>query len=176
MRWTGGRESDNVEDRRGQGGGLAIGGGIGTMVLIVVYLLLGGNPNEVINQVVQPAATEQRSTRSPEEEKLARFTKVVLGYTEQVWDSVFRADGKNYEAPKLVLFTGQTQSGCGFASAADQKVYIDLSFFQELAERFKAPGEMAMAYVVAHEVGHHIQQIWGISSKVQEMKASLSET
>lgn len=183
MRWMGGRESENVEDRRGQGGGLAIGGGIGGIVLVVIYLLLGGNPNEVINQVVQPAAQTSTSTRSPEEEKLARFTKVVLGYTEQVWDSVFRAEGKIYEKPKLVLFSDQTQSGCGFASAAtgpfycppDQKLYIDLSFFKELSERFHAPGEMAMAYVVAHEVGHHIQNLWGISNKVQEMRASLSE-
>ena len=183
MRWLGNRESNNVEDRRGSGGGLAIGGGIGTIVIAIIYLLLGGNPTDVVNQVVAPQQTQSSSTRSPEEEKLASFTKVVLAYTEDVWDSIYRADGQQYEKPRLVLFSNQTQSGCGFASAAtgpfycppDHKVYIDLSFFRELDERFHAPGEFAMAYVIAHEVGHHIQELNGTSQSVQQMRAKSSE-
>lgn len=183
MRWSGNRESNNVEDRRGGGGGLAIGGGIGTVIIAVIYLLLGGNPSDVVNQVLTPQQTQSTIPRSPEEDKLASFTKVVLGYTEDVWDSIYRADGLQYEKPNLVLFSNQTQSGCGFASAAtgpfycppDHKVYIDLSFFKELDERFHAPGEFAMAYVIAHEVGHHIQQLNGTSEKVQQMRASLSD-
>lgn len=183
MRWMGNRESDNVEDRRGGGGNIAIGGGIGTIVIAVIYVLLGGNPNDVVNQVVAPQQQQSSTVASPEEEKLASFTKVVLGLTEQVWDSIYRAQGDQYVQPRLVLFSGQTQSGCGFASAAsgpfycppDQKVYIDLSFFQELSDRFGAPGEFAMAYVIAHEVGHHIQQLAGTTDKMQNLRAQLSE-
>lgn len=183
MRWLGNRESNNVEDRRGSGGGLAIGGGIGTLVIAIIYVLLGGNPSDVVNQVVTPQQSPSTSARSPEEEKLASFTKVVFAYTEDVWDSIYRAGGQQYEKPRLVLFSNQTQSGCGFASAAtgpfycppDHKVYIDLSFFKELDERFHAPGEFAMAYVIAHEVGHHIQELNGTSKSVQQMRAKSSE-
>lgn len=183
MRWLGNRESNNVEDRRGSGGGLAIGGGIGTIVIAIIYVLLGGNPSDVVNQVLTPQQTQSSSVRSPEEEKLASFTKVVLAYTEDVWDSIYRADGQQYEKPRLVLFSNQTQSRCGFASAAtgpfycppDHKVYIDLSFFKELDERFHAPGEFAMAYVIAHEVGHHIQELNGTAQSVQQMRAKSSE-
>lgn len=185
MKWLGGRESGNVDDRRGSGGGgLVVGGGIGTVIIAVIYLLLGGNPSDVVNQVIQQPSSQSTAPRSEAEEKLASFTKVVLGYTEQVWDSIYRADGKQYQHPTLVLFTEQTQSGCGFASAAtgpfycppDEKVYIDLSFFQELSEKFNAPGEFAMAYVIAHEVGHHLQQLNGTSNKVQQLRSTLSET
>lgn len=184
MRWQGNRESSNVDDRRGKGaGGLAVGGGIGTIVIAVIYLLLGGNPSDVVNQVIQQPSTESTQPRSAAEEKLASFTKVVLGLTEQVWDSIYRADGEQYKHPSLVLFTEQTQSGCGFASAAsgpfycpaDEQVYIDLSFFTDLSEKFNAPGELAMAYVIAHEVGHHIQHLTGTSTKVQNLRSSLSE-
>ncbi len=184
MRWQGNRESSNVDDRRGKGaGGLAVGGGIGTIVIAVIYLLLGGNPSDVVNQVIQQPSTESTQPRSAAEEKLASFTKVVLGLTEQVWDSIYRADGEQYKHPSLVLFTEQTQSGCGFASAAsgpfycpaDEQVYIDLSFFTDLSEKFNAPGELAMAYVIAHEVGHHIQHLRGTSTKVQNLRSSLSE-
>ena len=185
MRWLGNRESDNVEDRRGiGGGGIAIGGGIGTIVIAVIYVLLGGNPTDVVNQIVAPQQNQTSIARTPEEEKLAKFTKVVLAYTENVWDSIYRSNGERYTKPTLVLFSEQTQSGCGFASAAtgpfycppDQKVYIDLSFFRELSEKFKAPGEFAMAYVIAHEVGHHIQQLNGTSQKIQQLRSTLSET
>ncbi len=184
MRWQGNRESSNIDDRRGKGaGGLAVGGGIGTIVIAVIYLLLGGNPSDVVNQVIQQPSTELTQPRSAAEEKLASFTKVVLGLTEQVWDSIYQTEGNKYQAPTLVLFTEQTQSGCGFASAAsgpfycpaDEQVYIDLSFFKELSEKFNAPGELAMAYVIAHEVGHHIQHLTGTSTKVQNLRSSLSE-
>jgi predicted metalloprotease len=184
MRWQGNRESSNIDDRRGKGaGGLLMGGGIGTIVIAVIYLLLGGNPSDVVNQVIQQPSTESTQPRSAAEEKLALFTKVVLGFTEQVWDSIYQTEGKKYEHPTLVLFTEQTQSGCGFASAAsgpfycpaDEQVYIDLSFFKELSEKFNAPGELAMAYVIAHEVGHHIQHLTGTSAKVQNLRSSLSE-
>lgn len=183
MRWIGNRESNNVEDRRGGGNGLIAGGGIGTIIIGLLYLLLGGDPAVVVNQVIQQAPTVNTAPRSDEDEKLASFTKVVLAYTEDVWDSIYQERAETYDAPKLVLFTKQTQSGCGFASdasgpfycPADQKVYIDLSFFEELSTRFKAPGEFAMAYVIAHEVGHHIQQLNGTAASVQRMRNQLSE-
>jgi predicted metalloprotease len=185
MRWLGNRESNNVEDRRGSGGGgLAIGGGIGTIVIAVIYVLLGGNPSDVVNQIVAPQQNQSATARTPEEERLAKFTKVVLAYTENVWDSIYESRGETYTKPTLVLFSDQTQSVCGFASAAtgpfycppDQKVYIDLSFFRDLSEKFKAPGEFAMAYVIAHEVGHHIQQLNGTSEKIQQLRSTLNET
>lgn len=185
MLWQGRRESGNVEDRRGMsGGGLALGGGIGSIVIGIIYLLLGGDPSEVVNQVTQQQQTQSSVPRSPQEEKLADFTGVVLADTEDVWGEIFKENGKTYSEPKLVLFTEQTQSGCGFSSAAtgpfycpgDQKVYIDLSFFNDLATRFKAPGEFAMAYVIAHEVGHHVQNISGTFDKVDRQKQNLTET
>jgi hypothetical protein len=183
MRWMGNRESNNVEDRRGGGSGLIAGGGIGTIIIGLLYLLLGGDPSVVVNQVIQQVPQVSTKTTNEKDEKLASFTKVVLAYTEDVWDSIYNERNEFYEAPKLVLFTEQTQSGCGFASdasgpfycPADKKVYIDLSFFQELSERFNAPGEFAMAYVIAHEVGHHIQQLNGTAAAVQQMKSKLSE-
>lgn len=183
MRWMGNRESNNVEDRRGVGSGLIAGGGIGTIIIGLLYLLLGGDPSVVVNQVIQQVPQVSTKTTNEKDEKLASFTKVVLAYTEDVWDSIYNERNEFYEAPKLVLFTEQTQSGCGFASdasgpfycPADKKVYIDLSFFQELSERFNAPGEFAMAYVIAHEVGHHIQQLNGTAAAVQQMKSKLSE-
>lgn len=185
MLWQGRRESGNVEDRRGMsGGGLALGGGIGSIVIGIIYLLLGGDPSEVVNQVARQQQTQSAVPRSAEEEKLADFTGVVLADTEDVWGEIFKENGRTYSEPKLVLFTEQTQSGCGFSNAAtgpfycpgDQKVYIDLSFFNDLATRFKAPGEFAMAYVIAHEVGHHIQNISGTFDKVDRQRQNLSET
>lgn len=137
-----------------------------------------------MNQIVAPQQNQSATARTPEEERLAKFTKVVLAYTENVWDSIYESRGETYTKPTLVLFSDQTQSDCGFASAAtgpfycppDQKVYIDLSFFRDLSEKFKAPGEFAMAYVIAHEVGHHIQQLNGTSEKIQQLRSTLSET
>lgn len=187
MRWLGNKESDNVDDRRGGGGkGLAMGGGIGTIIIALIYLFMGGDPSQVANQLQNAIPSQQNNAsapRSAEEEKLASFTKVVLGLTETVWDSIYQSKGSQYEKPVLVMFTNQTQSGCGAASAAsgpfycpgDRKVYIDLSFFDELAQKFQAPGEFAMAYVIAHEVGHHLQTLNGTSQKVHNARRSVSE-
>jgi predicted metalloprotease len=182
MLWQGRRESGNVEDRRGMSGGMVAGGGIGAVIIGILYFLLGGNPSDLptgTNQV----RSESAAPRSAAEEKLASFSKVVLADTEDVWGEIFKQNGQTYSDPKMVLFTNQTQSGCGFSSAAtgpfycpsDQKVYLDLSFFQELQDRFHAPGEFAMAYVIAHEVGHHVQKLLGTSDQVDEQRQRLSE-
>lgn len=185
MLWRGRRESDNVEDRRGiSGGGLALGGGIGSIVIGIIYLLLGGDPGDIVNSVVQQQQqTQSAGPRSAEEENLAKFSRVVLADTEDVWTEIFRESNQTYTAPTLVLFSEQTQSGCGFSSAAsgpfycpgDEKLYIDLSFFNELDKRFHAPGEFAMAYVIAHEVGHHIQKLLGTMNEMDEKRQSMSE-
>jgi len=180
MRWMGREQSGNVEDRRGMGCRLAIGGGIGGVVILILSLLLGENPLNYIN-VDNTAAYEQPNGA---EDERAQFVGVVLKDTEDVWNKIFTEQlSRNYQEPKLVLFSGSDQSGCGFASAAtgpfycpmDSKVYIDLSFYDELQNRFEAPGDFAMAYVVAHEVGHHVQNLLGISDKVQSQRQNLSE-
>ncbi len=183
MRWQGRRQSDNIDDRRGKTNPFFFTGGLGAVVLIAIYILFGRDPNEVIQQTLQQtnAPTQVFSER---EEKLANFTKVVLADTEDVWDSIYQSIGDRYQQPTLVLFTGSTSSGCGFASAAsgpfycpsDKQVYIDLSFFDELSQRFEVEGEFAMAYVIAHEVGHHVQQQMGTTTKLQQMKSGVSET
>ena len=189
MRWRGERESDNVEDRRGIGGGgrIAISGGVGTLVIIIIAILLGADPRQLLQQLptdTNPAPTQQGSRpNNPEEEELKKFVSVVLGKTEDVWQDIFRQNGKQYREPKLVLFTGQVQSACGLGSAAsgpfycpgDQKVYIDLSFYEELRRRFSSPGDFAQAYVIAHEVGHHVQKLLGISDRVDAMQQRMSE-
>lgn len=183
MRWQGRRQSDNIDDRRGNSNPFFFTGGLGAVVLIAIYILFGRDPNEVIEQTLQQtnAPTQVFSER---EEKLASFTKVVLADTEDVWDSIYQSIGDRYQQPTLVLFSGSTSSGCGFASAAsgpfycpsDKQVYIDLSFFDELSQRFEVEGEFAMAYVIAHEVGHHVQQQMGTTTKLQQMKSGVSET
>ena len=183
MRWLGGRSSNNVEDRRGRSGGLAIGGGIGTLVIaLIIGLITGKNPLELLNSESSTQQTEY--TASPEEEQNAKFVSVVLAETEDVWKKIFDEQlHKNYVEPKLVLFTGSDQSGCGFASAAtgpfycpaDSRVYIDLSFYDDLKNRFKAPGDFAMAYVIAHEVGHHVQHLLHISDQVHEQQSRSDE-
>jgi uncharacterized protein len=181
MKWLGRQGSGNVEDRRGMRGGLAIGGGIGGVIILILSLLLGQNPLENINLDTN-SATEQ--PRSAEEDQQAQFVSVVLKETEAVWTALFQQEfGKDYQEPHLVLFTQSDQSGCGFASAAtgpfycplDAKVYIDLSFYDDLSNRFGASGDFAMAYVVAHEVGHHVQNLLGTSDKVHEARKQLSE-
>jgi predicted metalloprotease len=186
MLWQGRRESGNVEDRRGMSsGGLIAGGGIGSIIIGILYFLLGGNPSDIPSQVGSPQQQTRSATpRSPEEERLASMSKVVLADTEDVWGQIFQENGKTYTDPTLVMFTEQTQSGCGFSSAAtgpfycptDQKVYIDLSFFNELENRFHAPGEFAMAYVIAHEVGHHVQKLLGTSDQIEQQRQGLSES
>lgn len=184
MQWRGRRESGNVEDKRGMGGkGIAVGG-VGTIVVIIIALIMGKNPADLMQAVNQgqPAPTEQHVPSAAEEEA-ASFVKVVLADNEDVWHKIFEENGANYQEPKLVLFTGSVESGCGGASAAmgpfycpaDQKAYIDLSFYDELKNRFNAGGDFAMAYVIAHEIGHHVQNLMGTSDKVHAMREKLSE-
>jgi uncharacterized protein len=167
MLWKGRRQSSNVEDRRGMGmgGKTVIGGGIGSIVLILLFTLLGGNPGDLMNTT--PTNQDTPMNISTQEEELADFVSVVLADTEDVWSAEFEKRGMEYENPKLVLFRDSVQSACGAANSAvgpfycpgDHKLYIDLSFYQELKQRFQAPGDFAMAYVIAHEVGHHVQTL-----------------
>ena len=184
MRWMGRQGSGNVEDRRGMGGGgkIAIGGGAG-LIIVILSLLLGQNPLDYINAGSGSQAYEQQQPRPAEEDQAAEFVRVVLKDTEDVWNKLFQEKGETYQEPVLVLFTEADQSACGTANAAmgpfycpaDSKVYIDLSFYNDLQSRFGAPGDFAMAYVVAHEVGHHVQHLWGISDKVHSLRSRLSE-
>ncbi|MDP3136508.1 MAG: neutral zinc metallopeptidase [Burkholderiaceae bacterium] len=186
MRFDDQRESDNLEDRRGSrsgGGGLRLGGGrlgLGTIAIaLVASYFLGINPLTVLNMLSgggMPAIEQSAppAQRPPADDQTARFVSKVLASTEDTWHEAFRANGKQYQEPKLVLFSGVTPTACGTGQSAmgpfycpgDQKVYIDLVFFRELKERFKAPGEFAQAYVIAHEVGHHVQNLLGIAEKV----------
>jgi predicted metalloprotease len=188
MRWQGRRKSDNVEDRRGIGGrGLAIGGGLGGLIIVALYFLLGGNPDEVMQslQTQGPASSETagRPALSEKDKELGDFVSVVLADTEDVWRSTFSEAGQQYREPTLVLFTDQVQSACGFAGAAtgpfycpgDEKVYLDLSFFEEMQQQLGAQGDFALAYVVAHEVGHHVQKLLGIMDQVMSRQGQVSE-
>ncbi|HUR10842.1 MAG TPA: neutral zinc metallopeptidase [Flavitalea sp.] len=186
MLWQGRRQSSNVDDRRGMStGGMAVGGGIiGVIALLLNFFLGGGDPSSLPQ--ISPG-TGQSQPLSQEEQaaddERANFVKVVLADTEDVWSKIFSQQGQDYPEPTLVLFRDGVQSACGNASAAsgpfycpgDQKLYIDLSFYQELQSRFKAPGDFAMAYVVAHEVGHHIQTLMGTSKKMQQLRGQVGE-
>jgi predicted metalloprotease len=185
MQWRGRRESSNVDDRRGGGGRMVIGGGIGTIVIVIIALLLGKNPLQLLEQTGQlqqnVSTTEPAGAQADDE--AASFVKVVLADTEDVWHKLFGEQNATYKEPVLVLFRGEVSSACGNASAAsgpfycsgDERLYIDLSFYDELKNRFNAPGDFAMAYVVAHEVGHHVQHLLGITDKVHAMRDQLSE-
>ena len=196
MRMDDQRESDNLEDRRGSGmgggGGLRLGGGrmgLGTVAIaLVASYFLGINPLTVLNMLsgggmpaMEQSAPEAR--RPPADDQMAQFVSKVLASTEDTWNEVFRANGRQYQEPKLVLFTGATPTACGTGQSAmgpfycpgDQKVYIDLAFYRDLKERFKAPGEFAQAYVIAHEVGHHVQNLLGIADKVHQARERASE-
>ncbi|MEZ5775428.1 MAG: neutral zinc metallopeptidase [Hyphomicrobiaceae bacterium] len=235
VKWKDGRESENVEDRRGESGGMGggfpfpggggrtiqipmgrRGGGIGIFGLLIIagiMLLLGINPLDVLtggggNQFPLPRvdrdggplpkfeipdlpgsareATQRTPTPSgslPAGDDEARFVKVIFGYTEDVWTDIFKQIGRSYRTPTLVMFSGQTPTACGpgmsmmgpFYCPLDEKVYIDLDFYRELQQRFGAPGDFAQAYVVAHEVGHHVQKLFGIADRVQEIKQQVSE-
>jgi predicted metalloprotease len=186
MRWQGRGGSGNIEDRRGMGGKLAIGGGLGGVVVLILSLLFGGNvdPGDIsLNTDALQNGQDGTYTPTEEENQQAKFVGVVLKDTEDVWNAVFQERGAQYQEPRLVLFTSSTESGCGYASSAtgpfycprDSKVYIDLSFYDDLQTRFGAPGDFAMAYVVAHEVGHHVQNLLGTSDQVQGMRGRLSE-
>lgn len=189
MRWKGRRQSTNVEDRRRPLGGkqIATGGGCLTVVVIVLALLFSENPMQVLQQVqvqapdvvVQPPV----ATSDEAEDELAAFVRVVLADTEDVWNQQFAALGGDYREPTLVLFNGNERSACGFASAAtgpfycpaDERVFIDLSFYDQLRRRFRAPGDFAMAYVIAHEVGHHVQNQLGITEQIHRLRGRVSE-
>jgi hypothetical protein len=187
MLWKGQRQSDNVEDRRGMsGGGIAIGGGLGGIVVLVIALLLGADPRQLLEQSpgVDPSTgtTTSRAT-NPQEDELKQFSATVLASTEDVWSDIFRQQGRTYTKPTLVLFTDAVRSACGEAGAAvgpfycpgDQKLYLDLSFFNELQTRFRAPGDFAQAYVIAHEVGHHVQNLLGTMDRVDAVRGRMSE-
>jgi predicted metalloprotease len=183
MLWRGRRESGNVSDRRGfSGPGIAIGGGALGLIVYLLNMFLGGDPSQVQNMPYQ-SSRELTPTEQAADDERAAFVKVVLAETEDVWHQVFREQGREYSEPKLVLFRDAVQSGCGNASAAsgpfycpaDQQVYIDLSFYEELQNRFHVQGDFPMAYVVAHEVGHHVQNLLGVSAKMQELQQQLSE-
>jgi uncharacterized protein len=190
MRWEGGRRSDNVEDRRGMpvGRGVA-GGGIGIVVIALIAMFFGIDPRVVLEQGAgmtgPPAVETQRSPvqADPAEERMKDFVSVVLADTEDTWTAIFARSQAQYEAPKLVLFTGAVGSACGTGQAAmgpfycpaDRKVYIDLSFYRDLSQKLGAPGDFAQAYVIAHEVGHHIQNLLGIADKVHAARQKSDE-
>ncbi len=204
MKWEDNRESSNIEDRRnssnygsrGRGGNMMallpiakmlLGTKIGRIVLVigVVAYFFGFNPLALLDSSVTPSATQSKVVNKDADDKSARFVSAVLAQTEDIWSEVFKKYGATYQVPKLVLFRGSTRSGCGFASAqtgpfycpSDRKIYLDLSFFDELAQRHDAPGDFAQAYVIAHEVGHHVQNIIGTLAKVQKAKQNFrSET
>jgi predicted metalloprotease len=185
MLWKGRRQSGNVDDRRGMSGGsiLAGGGVIGVIVLLLNFFLGDGDLSQLqqINvQQQQPMSAEEQAA----DEERAQFVKVVLAETEDVWNEIFRQNGIDYREPVLVLYRNAVQSACGGASSAvgpfycpaDQKLYIDLSFYEDLQHKLNAPGDFPMAYVIAHEVGHHIQHLTGVGQKMQELRSRVSET
>lgn len=191
MKWIGNRKSDNVEDRRGMSGGgkAVVGGGVLGIIILLVNMFGGENAQmltpilEQMNQGQQSAPTEERAL-TPEEKEIGDFASTVFAYTEDTWDKVFKENGMQYEQPKMVLFSDAVETACGSATAAsgpfycpgDKKVYMDLRFFEELKTRFGAKGgDFAIAYVIAHEVGHHIQTILGTSGKVRQLQQGKSE-
>ncbi len=186
MRWENEERSQNVEDRRGMTASRGVvGGGIGTVVIVLVALYFGVDPSTILQSVPEsglPPMTQQQQQHDGKDQ-MAEFVSVVLADTEKTWHGLFRSYGKTYEEPTLVLFTEAVQSACGSAQAAmgpfycpgDHKVYIDLGFFEDLKSRFDAPGDFAQAYVIAHEVGHHVQNLLGISEKVQSTMQRVSK-
>lgn len=183
MKWLGRRGSGNIEDRRGMStGGKVMGGGIGTLVIVLLVYLLGGDPSSII-ETGGGQTTSGPVEASEEENQMAQFVSVVLADTEEVWDKIFREAGGTYRRPTLVLFRDQVQSACGYATAAsgpfycpgDEKVYIDLSFMDDLQTKYGAQGDFAVAYVIAHEIGHHVQNLMGILDEVHVERQRLSE-
>lgn len=188
MKWQGRRGSSNVEDRRGMsGGGKMVGGGIGGIIIVlIVTLLSGGNAGDILGSLTGTGTGSNTSApyeQTAQEQELSEFVSVVLADTEDVWGEVFQAQGMTYKDPVLVMYSGSVSSACGTATSAvgpfycpgDQKLYIDLSFYDELQQKFQAPGDFAMAYVIAHEVGHHVQTLLGTSQKLNAARQNLSE-
>jgi uncharacterized protein len=191
MRLDGQEESENVEDRRGLGkkAGLAIGGG-GALVVLILSLVLGVDPQQILNNIGGQGFQQQPAdgpgaprAQDPEEEKMAHFTKVIFHDTEEIWGELFSRMGKTYQKPVLVLFSGQVDSACGQADAAvgpfycggDHRVYIDLTFYKDMQRKLNAPGDFARAYVVAHEVGHHVQRLLGYAQRVDDSRRTASK-
>lgn len=187
MRWQDLRRSGNVEDRRGMsGGGKVAIGGIGVIIVLAIGLLTGQDPSEILANLQQGQSTEQSAPRAAgprPDDKTADFVSAVLGSTEDVWDQIYKANGSTYQKPTLQIFENATEGACGSASSAmgpfycpaDYKVYIDLEFCNQLRDRFKAPGDFAVAYVVAHEVGHHVQNLMGLSDQLHQQRGRISE-
>lgn len=190
MQWRGARRSTNVEDRRHIGGRrLAVGGGLGSVVFIIIALMFGADPAALLREVAGPGGTGDemmslpQGAADPADDEKAQFVSTILATTEDAWSRIFQQMGKRYVEPNLVLFRGATDSSCGFADSAvgpfycpgDSRVYLDLSFFDELERRFQAPGDFAQAYVIAHEIGHHVQNLLGIMDQVQQQRGRLSE-
>jgi uncharacterized protein len=184
MRWQGGRRSGNVQDRRGMSGGAMVGGGVGALVLTVIALLLGVNPDELAVPGPGPAAEVENAPPGAftGTDDAADFVSVVLADTEDVWHELFRRENLGYREPELVLFEDRVASACGIAGSAtgpfycppDERIYLDLGFFRELDQRFGAPGEFAQAYVIAHEVGHHVQTLLRITDSVRAAQSRAS--
>ena len=184
MQWQGRRQSSNVDDRRGMsGGGMALGGGVIGVIFILAKFLLGGGDVNDLSQLIQPQQEQMSTEQLAAQEQQASFVKVVLADTEDIWTKLFSDAGKTYTAPTLVLFNGAIQSGCGGATSqsgpfycpADKRLYVDLSFADELKNRFGAKGDFAMAYVIAHEVGHHVQDLLGVTAQMQQLQQQLSQ-
>jgi predicted metalloprotease len=180
MKWQGRRESGNVEDRRGAGMRMGVGGGIGGVVLLLlISLFTGENPADLIS-ALDESGTSSAPSAAPVNDEASKFMRVVLADTEDTWEAIFQQQGQRYEPAGMVLFSGATESGCGLGQSAmgpfycplDHKAYFDLSFFDELARRFGAPGDFAQAYVVAHEIGHHVQTLTGVSQRVDSARRS----
>jgi uncharacterized protein len=183
MKWTGRRQSGNVEDRRGmRPGRMAVGGGLGTIVVLIIAALFGADPRDLIKNVPQQQ-TQENVPVDPAQEPMKEFVSVVLADTEEIWGQIFAQQNATYQKPWVVLYSEAVESACGFATAAtgpfycppDQKVYIDLSFFDELKSRFGASGDFAIAYVVAHEIGHHVQNMMGLTDQVHNMQGQVSQ-
>lgn len=185
MKWKGRTGSGNIEDRRGMSRrGMVAGGGLGTIVIVIIVFLLGGDPSQFLNNSMPGDAPTEQFTTTAGEDEMAQFVSVVLKDTETVWGRIFEESGSSYRQPTLVFFREQVESACGLASSAsgpfycpaDYKVYIDLSFCDQLRTRFGAHGDFAVAYVIAHEVGHHVQNLLGILEKVDRQKSQVSES
>jgi len=185
MRWKDRRRSDNIEDRRGKdiGGFAAVGGTLGIILILIYTLLGGGNISDVLNNFINNENNTTTYEETAEEKELSEFVSVVLADTEDIWTEVLKDYGYQYDLPKLVLFTDTVYSGCGIASSqsgpfycpGDETVYLDLSFFEELQNRFGVTGDFAIAYVIAHEVGHHVQNLLGILDQIQEIQGQVTQ-
>lgn len=186
MKWEGGRKSTNVQDRRGMSGGQKVAlGGVGGIVVLIIGFLMGGDPGELLSQFqMDDRAQYEEFVETPEEKRLMDFSQTVLASTEDVWNKIFEDQGQRYPAPEMVVYRDGTETGgCGYGQSsfgpfycpADNSLYLDLRFNQELATRFGAKGEFALAYVIAHEVGHHLQNVFGVLSKTHQLRTQLSE-